>query len=253
MVSQILCQLGLAALLRRGLEEPSLFTTPPSGTHPEPSVRERGEEILEELENQTEKQRMVYSATNEKLTGLLMINFSTTQNDWNATTVNHHAISKFNVIVTPPAIIDFIVSTNSLPDLTREGSVHTVKVSTREHIVGNVLKYFAVAEAVVTRLEVVGLRQDALEVLRAKLGRRFCCQDLIVLEGLGVNKVTLSSYNVWSGRIPRGQELVQVLQGVLVEDNIRVHSKDVVILGFQDSHVTSTRNAESVFQLAPLD
>mmetsp|Transcript_8274 Transcript_8274/g.21352 ORF Transcript_8274/g.21352 Transcript_8274/m.21352 type:complete len:487 (+) Transcript_8274:478-1938(+) len=102
-------------------------------------------------------------------------------------------------------------------------------------------------ESVVPLLEVVGLTQDSRVLLRHGV----VIKQLVVSEALGAHEPPLRCDHVRGGPV-LAQLLVNVLQEVLVQDHVRVHPDDVVVLGLLDAHVPCTGNGECVLELPPL-
>merc|ERR1712176_80647 len=180
--------------------------------------------------------------------GLLMEDLRSAQDGRNAATLDSHLPRKMDVVVSPPSIVDLVVSTNLLPDLLWESRVHAVKVGPWLPPLLHVLQDLSVAESVVSWLEVVGLAQNSWVLLCD----RVVLQELVVREALCADEDSLDGdhkgYVVWLG----GEELIHVLQKVLVQNDVTVHTNDVVVLGLLNSHVSCAGNRKSVCQLPSL-
>jgi len=74
-------------------------------------------------------------------------------------------LCEFNIIMTPPNVIDFIVTFNYLPDLMWECRVHNMKVGIGADTFTNIVEYLPVTETIISGLEIVGFTEDCLETL----------------------------------------------------------------------------------------
>mmetsp|Transcript_2419 Transcript_2419/g.7478 ORF Transcript_2419/g.7478 Transcript_2419/m.7478 type:complete len:589 (-) Transcript_2419:234-2000(-) len=180
---------------------------------------------------------------------LLVEHLRSSEDGWKAASLDSHLPGEVDVVIAPPSIIDFVVSSDLLPDLLWEGRVHSVEVSPWLPPLLDISKDVSVAESVVSWLEVVGLAQDSWVPLRL----RVVAEELVVGAPLGAHEDSLGGHHVrhgvWLGR----QELVHVLQEVLVQDHVAVHADDVIVLGLLDAHVSRARDAEGVGELSSLD
>mmetsp|Transcript_27619 Transcript_27619/g.49995 ORF Transcript_27619/g.49995 Transcript_27619/m.49995 type:complete len:367 (-) Transcript_27619:38-1138(-) len=117
------------------------------------------------------------------------------------------------------------------------------------YIFTDIVQDISMRKSIVARLEIVCLGKDSRKLFAS--GKVF--QDLTILKVVSCHKVTFGSDNVRSRRITRTKELVQILQGVLIKDNVRVHADDIIVLGFKDTHVSRRRNTKGILELATLN
>mmetsp|Transcript_27620 Transcript_27620/g.49999 ORF Transcript_27620/g.49999 Transcript_27620/m.49999 type:complete len:223 (-) Transcript_27620:626-1294(-) len=117
------------------------------------------------------------------------------------------------------------------------------------YIFTDIVQDIAVREAIVARLKVVGLGKDA----RKLFARGEIVHNVRIRKVVRRDKVSFGRDNVGRRRISRTQEFVEIFQGVFIENDIRVHADNVIILGCEDTHVSCGWNRKGIFQLASLN
>ncbi len=83
-----------------------------------------------------------------------------------------------DIIISPPSVINFIVSTDCFPNLARKCSVHSLVVSIGMNVLTDIVQYISMRKAIVTRLEIVCLGKDSRKLFAS--GKVF--QDLTILK-----------------------------------------------------------------------